>query len=120
METQKFHPKKIALIIMFAGIFILPICLNALTFTTPVTSISSLGGGITIVMEDDILFVNSGEPEDPVDHIVVSQNSEVVHTENNCGSQVCTTSLAHLESGIYMVEAFTEQGNYKSQDIVVN
>lgn len=81
---------------------------------------SELGGDIIIVMEDDILMVDSGDPEDLIDNIVIYENGEVVLEETDYGKQVYTTSLGNLKSGTYTVEVFTKYGNHESRSIVLN
>lgn len=81
---------------------------------------TSLGGGIIIVMEDDILFTDSGNPEDGIDKIVISFYGNVVHTESSCGGQECSTNIGHLEPGIYLATVFTEGGSSSSKEIVLN
>lgn len=65
----------------------------------------------TIVMEDEVLLVDSGSESNPISQIkVYNSNNEKVHTARNCNSSECSTSLEMLPAGTYLVEVSTKGG----------
>ncbi len=63
----------------------------------------------TIVMLDEVLMVDSGNGNNPIVEIrVYDANDKLVHTESNCNSSKCSTSLRALPAGIYFVKVIAE------------
>jgi len=66
----------------------------------------------TIVMHDEVLRTDSGNSNNPVTKIqVYDAEQKLVHTESNCNSSKCSTSLKSLPVGTYFVEVSTKNGS---------
>ncbi|MEM8526135.1 MAG: hypothetical protein AAGG68_15960 [Bacteroidota bacterium] len=77
--------------------------------------------GVTIVMSDDILFVNVDVPNDPIDDIELFDSSNVsVLRAENCNATEWSVDLSTLSSGDYSVEVFTTLANTFSATITIN
>lgn len=83
------------------------------TATAPV---QPFNGG-TIVMENIVLRVDTGNPSDPVKQLKIYQESNLVFSDNGCGVSNCSYNLESLASGLYTVVVYTTNGVSFSADI---
>ena len=113
-------------IILFATLIILGVCTTKTAYSESgevekqeyVTSHSTDAPNNTIVMEDEVLRVDSGSESNPISQIkVYDSNNEKVHTEKNCNSSKCSTSLKMLPAGTYFVKVSTKGGKTFSGEV---
>lgn len=77
--------------------------------------------GVTIVMSDDILYVNIDDTSDLLDKIELFDNSNFsVLRVDNCNSSQWTIDLSALSSGDYDVEVLTTLANTYNAVITIN
>lgn len=77
------------------------------------------GGGVIIMVEDEIMRISSDDPDDPIILIQVFDGSTLVYNENGCNAQICTTDLSQLAAGTYTAKAKAESGAIGSETIVL-
>lgn len=63
--------------------------------------------GGTIVMEDIVLRVDTGNPSDPVDQVKIYESDNLVFSAGGCGSSSCNYNLEELDTGVYEVKVST-------------
>lgn len=74
----------------------------------------------TIVVIEDILSVNSNDPNNSITKIEVYSNTRMlVHEETQCHASICSTNVGHLTSADYFVVAYTQSGDTFSAHIFI-
>ncbi|MEL6862774.1 MAG: hypothetical protein AAFP19_00075 [Bacteroidota bacterium] len=72
----------------------------------------------SIVMEDDIMHINTHNSEDPVVKIELYTSShQLIIDANGCFAPICQVDLSHLAKGQYKVLVMTAFGNSFSETI---
>lgn len=74
----------------------------------------------TIVMEDDVMLLETMDPDDVISAIEISSNDGVtVEHINGCFSSRCSVDLSHLSAGQYTIQASTANENLFSESIEI-
>ena len=88
---------------------------------SPNTIISNNVGDGTIVMEDDIMFLDSGNSLDLITLIkILDDHGNLVQTIPGCNKGSCQIDLSNFSSGNYLVQVIITGGNIFSGNIIIN
>ncbi|MGB1243562.1 MAG: hypothetical protein ACPG49_13625, partial [Chitinophagales bacterium] len=116
---QKSHVLLFTLFVCFLSTTLLSF--TPKTATSTLKEANTIDGIIgTIVMIEDILSVNSNDPNNSITKVEVYSVTQIlVHEETQCHSSICSTNLGHLAPAEYFVVAYVQSGNIFSAHILI-
>lgn len=80
----------------------------------------SFSHSVSIVMEDDILFVTSSNSADPIDEVLIyNSNRILIHHSSNCNTIEFILDCSQIGTGTFQVQVSTQSGLHFSDDVVI-